>query len=142
MNYAQIDSNGVVIGITSASGEINAPNMIAIGSYDASLLGASYAGGVFVAPPVIATRHITRLAFLSRFTDAEAVAIDLASIGATVPAASMRRYLNKVNAATFIDLDRPETRAGVLALEAAGVLAAGRALAILDAPIQPEERAR
>ena len=84
-------------------------------------------------------RHITRLAFLSRFSDAEAVAIDLASIGATPQAAGMRRYMSKVNAATYIDLDRADTRAGVQALEAAGVLAAGRALQILDAPVQPEE---
>ena len=89
-------------------------------------------------PP--APRRITRLAFLSRFTDPEAVAIDLASIGATAQAAGMRRYLSKVNAATYIDLDRADTRAGVQALEAAGVLAAGRALQILDAPVQPEER--
>ena len=85
-------------------------------------------------------RHITRLAFLSRFSDSEAVAIDLASIGATPQAAGMRRYMSKVNAATYIDLDRADTRAGVQALEAAGVLAAGRALQILDAPVQPEER--
>lgn len=88
-------------------------------------------------PP--APRRITRLAFLSRFTDPEAVAIDLASIGATAQAAGMRRYMSKVNAATFIDLGRADTRAGVQALEAAGVLAAGRALQILDAPVQPEE---
>lgn len=88
------------------------------------------------APP---PRRITRLAFLSRFSDAEAVAIDLASIGATPQAAGMRRYMSKVNAATYIDLDRADTRAGVQALEAAGVLAAGRALQILDAPVQPEE---
>lgn len=89
-----------------------------------------------------AARYITRLAFLSRFTDLEAVTIDLASIGATVPAASMRRYMSKVNAATFIDLDRADTRAGVLSLEAGGVLAAGRALVILDAEIQDTERYR
>lgn len=89
--------------------------------------------------PVPELRHITRLAFLSRFADAEAVAIDLASIGATPQAAGMRRYMSKVNAATYIDLDRADTRAGVQALEAAGVLAAGRALQILDAPVQPEE---
>ena len=92
------------------------------------------------APAVIEPRHITTLAFLNRFTDAEAITIDLGSIGATVEAASLRRYMSKVNAATFIDLDRPDTRAGVQALEDGGVLAAGRALAILDAPIQPEER--
>ena len=90
--------------------------------------------------PTTEPRHITTLAFLNRFTDAEAITIDLGSIGATVEAASLRRYMSKVNAATFIDLDRPDTRAGVQALEAGGVLAAGRALAILDAPIQPEER--
>ena len=90
--------------------------------------------------PVPELRHITRLAFLSRFSDSEAVAIDLASIGATPQAAGMRRYMSKVNAATYIDLDRADTRAGVQALEAAGVLAAGRALQILDAPVQPEER--
>lgn len=89
--------------------------------------------------PAPVLRHITRLAFLSRFADAEAVAIDLASIGATPQAAGMRRYVSKVNAATYIDLDRADTRAGVQALEAAGVLAAGRALQILDAPVQPEE---
>lgn len=85
-------------------------------------------------------RHITPLAFLSRFTDAEAVAIDLASIGATAPAAGLRRYLAKVNAAKYIDLDRADTRAGVQALEAATLLAAGRALQILDNPVQPSER--
>lgn len=87
-------------------------------------------------------RAVTRLAFLDRFTDEEAIAIDLASQGATVQAAAMRRYTAKVNAATFIDLDRPDTRAGVLALESAGLLAPGRALEILDAPVQDHERPR
>ena len=82
---------------------------------------------------------ITRLAFLSRFTDEEAISLDLASIGATVEAASLRRYMAKVNAASFIDLSREDTRAGVLALEQAGILGEGRALEILDAPIQPHE---
>lgn len=84
--------------------------------------------------------HVTRLAFLNRFSDAEAIAIDLASQGATAQAAAMRRYQSKVSAATYIDLSRPDTRSGVQALEAAGLLAAGRATEILDAPIQPSER--
>lgn len=92
-----------------------------------------------VQEPAPVLRRITRLAFLSRFADAEAVAIDLASIGEAPQATGMRRYVSKVNAATYIDLDRADTRAGVQALEAAGVLAAGRALQILDAPVQPEE---
>lgn len=92
---------------------------------------------VFAADP--APRHITRLAFISRFTDAEAIVIDLASIGATQQAAAMRRYLNKVNTALYIDLDRADTRNGVLALQAGGLLANGRAAEILDAPIQDHE---
>lgn len=87
-------------------------------------------------------RHITQLAFLSRFTDAEAIAIDLASQGATPQAAAMRRYQAKVNAATYIDLDRQDTRVGVQALEAGGLLAPGRAFAILDGAIVDHERWR
>jgi hypothetical protein len=104
--------------------------------------GWLYDGSVFTAPDPVAVleaRKVTRLAFLSRFTDAEAITLDLASQGATVQAATMRRYLSKVSAATYIDLDRGDTRAGVIALEGAGILAAGRALEILDAPIQPDE---
>lgn len=104
--------------------------------------GWLYDGNEFTAPqpaPSAVVTQITRLAFLSRFSDAEAVALDLASLGATVAAATMRRYLSKVDAASFIDLKREDTRAGVTALEAMGILAPGRALEILDAPIQDHE---
>ncbi len=84
-------------------------------------------------------RVITRLAFLSRFTDIEAVAIDLASIGATVQAATLRRANAKISAAEEIQLALPETRAGVLALETAGLIASGRAAQILDSPVQSHE---
>lgn len=114
--------------------------------------GAELVGGVWVnplppvpqeaSPPPPQVRQITGLAFFDRFTDAEAVAIDLASIGATAQAAGMRRYMSKVNAATYIDLERADTRAGVLALEAGGLLAEGRALEILDAPVLEHERWR
>ena len=89
-------------------------------------------------PPHV-PRDVSRKAFLSRFTDPEAVQIDMASIGATVEAAQVRRYLSKVNAAQHIDLNDPETREGVHALEAVGLIAPGRALEILDSPIQPKE---
>lgn len=54
-------------------------------------------------------------------------------------AAALRVYLADVNAAAFIDMDRDDTRAGVQALEAAGLLAAGRALQILDDPLLATE---
>lgn len=86
--------------------------------------------------------RIIRLAFLDRFTDAEAVAIDLASLCATAQAAGLRRYLHKVDSAQHIDLARADLQAGVQALEAAGLLAAGRAEQILTAPITDVERYR
>ena len=54
--------------------------------------------------------------------------------------AALRATLADTAAATFIDLFRAETRAGVQMLEAAGLLAEGRALEILDAPVTAEER--
>ena len=99
------------------------------------------AGSSQIVPRTAASygRIITRLAFLNRFTDAEAIAIDLASIGGTVEAAALRRAQAKINAAEEIQLDNVETRAGVQALETAGLIAAGRAAAILDAPVQAHE---
>ena len=92
--------------------------------------------------PVIEPKKITRLAFLNRFTDAEAIALDLASIGTTVEAASIRRYMQKVNAATFIDLTREDTIDGVGQLESVGLIGTGRADQILGAPIAEQERVR
>jgi hypothetical protein len=117
---------------------------------DESFMSANFQPGSYVlsevqslpdvVPQQVQARHITQLAFLNRFTDAEAIAIDLASQGSTVQAAAMRRYQAKVNAATYIDLDRQDTRDGVIALEALGLLGTGRALVILDDPILPEEK--
>ncbi len=111
------------------------------GDLASAAVGDQWNGEVFTRPqPPQPPRRITRLAFLQRFRNDEAVAIDLASQGATVQAAGMRRYMALVNAATFIDLDRPDTRGGVIALETGGALVEGRALEILDAEIQPHER--
>jgi hypothetical protein len=93
-------------------------------------------------PEPAVEKKITQLAFISRFTDAEAIALDLASIGATVEAASIRRYMQKINAATFIDLSRADTISGVNQLEAVGLIGPGRAEVILTAPITDLERAK
>lgn len=145
--YAQLNDQGIAIAISQLSGVVESPDMIALEYLDSSLMGKRYEGGQWVElppqpeplPVAEPVAQITRLAFLSRFTDEEAVALDLASIGATVEAATLRRYLSKVNAASFIDLSREDTRAGVQALEPMGILAEGRALEILDAPIQAHE---
>ena len=142
--YAQTDDERIVIGVTHAAGLIEGVHMVPIESLDASLMGKRWnpqaqAFEPGPPPPVPTERNVSRKAFLSRFTDAEAIVIDLASIGATREAAAVRRYLSKVNAAQHIDLADEETRKGVQALEAAGLLQPGRALAILDAPIEPKE---
>lgn len=91
--------------------------------------------------------RITRLAFRNRFLPAEKVTLELATLDnpsapllARQQAAALRAYLADVAAATFVDLSRADTRAGVEYLETVTLIAAGRAAVILDGPIQPEER--
>lgn len=101
-------------------------------------------GGSYSAPAK--PRHITVLAFRNRFTQSEKIAIEIAALdnpAAAMPqraqSAALRANQLDVQAANYIDLDRTDTRAGVQVLEAATILAAGRALEILDAPIAAHE---
>ena len=142
--YAQVNAGFIVLGVTQVAAEINAPDLVPIESLDTALIGQRWNAETQAfepgPPPELPTgRLVSNKACLSRFTDDEAIDSDLASIGATREAAAVRRYLSKVNAAQHIDLADDETRTGVQALEAAGLLQPGRALAILDAPIQPKE---
>ena len=142
--YAQVNAGFIVLGVTQVAAEINAPDLVPIESLDTALIGQRWNAETQAfepgPPPELPTgRLVSNKAFLSRFTDDEAIDIDLASIGATREAAAVRRYLSKVNAAQNIDLADDETRTGVHALEAAGLLQPGRALVILDAPIEPKE---
>lgn len=99
-------------------------------------------------PDVLSARHVTVLAFRNRFTKAEKVRIELAAINdpaASAPqrerAATIRVGQADLAAATFVDLDRLETRADVQAFEMMGLLdASGRALVIVDSEIQEHER--
>ena len=143
--YAQIDTaTGAVFSVTQLAEAIEAADLVAIESLDNALIGQRWNPQAQAfepgPPPTVPTeRIVSRKAFLSRFNDGEAIDIDLASMGATREAAAVRRYLSKVNAAQRIDLADDETRTGVQALEAAGLLQPGRALVILDAPIEPKE---
>jgi hypothetical protein len=95
----------------------------------------------------IPSSRITKLAFRNRFNQGEKVTLELASIHnpAAAPAnqqaaAALRVYLADVAAATWVDLLRADTRAGVQALATYGILTQARVDAILDSPILPEER--
>ena len=101
------------------------------------------------AEPTSATedRRITKLAFRNRFTKAEKAGIEFAALDdPTAPiaqrqqAAALRADLKDQEQATFIDLDDEDTRTSVLTLEAVGLIAVGRAVEILDAPVQDRER--
>ena len=83
--------------------------------------------------PVPSVRRLSKLAYMNRFTDAELAGIYAAA--KTVVAVEV--WLAKFNATTpeadgtSIDLDDPRTIAGLQGMEAAGLLAAGRAAEIL-----------
>ena len=98
-------------------------------------------------PPHVPPKLITKLAFRNRFTQSEKVAIEIASLdnpAASMPqraqAAALRASQQDVAVATYIDLTRADARAGVQALETAGLLAVGRAVVILDTEPTAEER--
>lgn len=149
MNAHQLDADGVIINTVVVDSLDALPDLI-----DASIggtIGDRVVDGVVVpatpTPAVDALPHITKLAFRNRFTTAEKVIIDLASIdnpGAPMPArqqaAAVRVSLADAAAASYIDLSREDTRAGVQMLEVAGILGTGRALEILDAEILDGER--
>ena len=101
------------------------------------------------ANPVLSkiNRRITVLAFRNRFSMNEKVAIELASadnpsadMQTRVLSATLRSFLSDAYKATYIDLDRPDTRGGIMSLEQFGILTSGRALIILDAPVTELER--
>lgn len=138
--------DGVVRSVSSVSSieELQPyyPDMLLIERTGEEWEGWGYTNGEFT-PPVgylpPNPSKITQLAFLSRFTDAEAIAIDLNSQGNTISAAALRRETNKLNASTYIDLKRSDTIAGVHKLEQYGLIAPGRAEQILNTVPTSEE---
>lgn len=107
---------------------------------------AAYVAPVAPAAPAGST-IITTLAFRNRFTAAEKITLEIAGLdnpAATMPqrqqAAALRVNQMDVLNATFIDLSRADTRAGVLSLQAAGIIGAGRATVILDTPVADVEK--
>jgi hypothetical protein len=96
--------------------------------------------------PAPGPMKITQLAFRSRFTQAEKITIELASIdvpdgqmASRQASAQMRVWLADIEAAQFIDLNYQATRDGVRALEDYGLIAVGRATQILDTPPTADE---
>lgn len=98
------------------------------------------------ANPIIENSKITVLAFRNRFTQAEKVTMEMASIdnpNGTMAqrqlAAALRAAATDLSVATYVDVTRPDTIAGINQLETYGVIGAGRAAEILTTDIQPIE---
>lgn len=133
--------------IATATDDYDGPEafMQAPADFDVTRMGDYVHDGTSLSLP--SDTRITRLAFRNRFTQAEKVMLELAALDdPTAPmaqrqqAAAIRVHLADVAASAFVELARADTRAGVQSLEAAGLLAPGRALQILDAPVQAHER--
>lgn len=133
--------------VATATDDYDGPEafMQAPADFDVTRMGDYVHDGTSLSLP--SDTRITRLAFRNRFTQAEKVMLELAALDdPTAPmaqrqqAAAIRAHLADVAASAFVDLARADTRSGVQSLEAAGLLAPGRALQILDALVQAHER--
>jgi len=80
--------------------------------------------------------RVTRLAFLQRFTLQERMTVRAAR--STDPV--VEDFMAMVDAATFIDLARPDTEDGVGYLVTKNHITADRAGVVLTAPVQDNER--
>ena len=136
--YAQLDDARRVVAVVETAGTLQGDHLVALDSLDESLLGQVHdaEGGTFTptAAPA-ADRRITILAFKQQLTAAERKAIRAAA----KTDEDVEDFVDLCDSATFIDLSRPDTVAGVQALEAAGLLAAGRAAQVLEGAVQAAE---
>lgn len=96
--------------------------------------------------PYSGSWRITKFAFRSRFTQEEKVKIDIAGLdkpngnmAERAQSAALRVYHEDIRVAEYVDLKRSDVMIGVQTLEAAGLLAAGRANEILNTVPQQEE---
>lgn len=129
MYYAQID-NGVVTAVTETHSAIAAGNLIAIQSYDVSLIGHAYDVGTqaFTPPvPAVPRRTLTKLQFLRLMTQEERIAFRQAA----KVNAEMEDFMHLLDLAADVDKDDPDVISGLAAAEAGGLLAPGRAAEIL-----------
>lgn len=129
MRYEIFDTHGIVENVIEA---------------EAGFMAAQYPEGNYrqaeaqheSAPAAAAHRLVTVGAFKSRLSADERKAIRaLARLDADV-----EDYMDILDSSRYVDLDDPRTRGGLQLMEAAGVLAPGRALEILDAPVQAWEQ--
>ncbi|MDR6152185.1 hypothetical protein QF021_000274 [Acidovorax delafieldii] len=123
--------------IATALDDYEGPSIQAPADFDISRM-ADYRVSEDGTLVLIAQTRLTRLQFRNRFTAQEKALLELAAMddpsaepAQRMQSASLRAYLADLAAAEFVDLADPSTVAGVNALEAAGLLAEGRAAEVL-----------
>lgn len=142
-NYAQIDGNGVCIGVSTLAGAVSSPHLIPIVDEDVSLVGRRWTGSEWEDVPVAEpepTWKITKLAFKNRFPRAKWIAARQAALSD----AMLFDFFESFDLATYIDLERQDTRDGVLALSMESVpetmrLTPEEVAAAIDVPATQEE---
>ena len=151
-SYAQIDENGTVCAVSQLLESAGGDHLIELETYAPELIGKRWDAQTrqFVAaqaPDAPADRRISVLWFRRRFTRAERVAVEWAAVDRSEQteaqrrqAAELRASLADQSAATFIDLDDPDTISGIQALVSIELLTPQRASDILDTAVKPEER--
>lgn len=148
--YAQLNEDYIAVAVNQVTSEIDAPGVIALDRFDVSVIGKRWTGTHWESipqPEAPQPRHITKRAWRARFTKAERVAIEWASVDradATLQerqmAAALRSDLKDQEQAVYIDLDDPDVADGLQQLVAFGLIAPHRPGEILSAPIQDSER--
>lgn len=96
--------------------------------------------------PYTGSWRITKRAFRARFTEAEKIAVEIASLDDPVAsmqlrglAATLRARQREISDSPYVDLQFAPTREGTQVLENYGLLSPGRAAEILDTPPAIEE---
>lgn len=112
-NYAQLNDENIVVGISQLSTLVGDPKMVLVPlnySFDISLLGKKYENGEFVeGPPIIEPKIITVGAFKDRL-GINALAL---AVSANPVCVAMREMLYD---RSFVDLDRADLRSYLMML--------------------------
>ena len=129
IRFAETHQDGVIVYPDDTS---KFSNITATGGF----VYADYTGDLSleeVATPAATTRKLSKLAFINLFTDAEYVAILTAAKQSVLVEAWLKKFeMTSVEPdGASIDITDERTIAGVQALEAAGLIGAGRAEKIL-----------
>jgi len=139
MTYALIKNNVVVsIEVLTADVAASLRSQYTVMSVDgitpAPQVGWTLSNGVLSGPPPVQSWIITKLALRERFTMPELMGIEAASVGTSTEALELQALMDNLMVASYIDLQRPDTQAGIQALVAFGLLTQSRANAILTTP--------